>query len=42
MAQYLKALAANEVEVEKDEASQRTKLKGKGEVLAWVVRLEHR
>jgi len=42
MAQYLKALAATEVQVEKDEASQRTKLKGKGEVLAGVVRLEHR
>jgi hypothetical protein len=41
-AQYLKALAAAEVEVERDEAGQRTKLKGKGEVLAGVVRLEHR
>jgi len=42
VAQYLKALAAAEVEVERDEAGQRTKLKGKGEVLAGVVRLEHR
>jgi serine/threonine protein kinase len=42
VAQYLKALAAAEVEVEMDAASQRTKLKGKGEVLASVVRLEHR
>jgi len=42
VAQYLKALAAAEVEVEWDEAGQRTKLKGKGEVLAGVVRLEHR
>jgi uncharacterized protein DUF4384 len=42
VAQYLKALAATEVEVEKDEASQRAKLKGRGEVLAGVVRLEHR
>jgi hypothetical protein len=42
VAKYLKALAAAEVEVERDEARQRTKLKGKGEVLAGVVRLEHR
>ena len=42
VAQYLKAIAAAEVEVERDEASQRTRLKGKGEVLAGVVRLEHR
>jgi serine/threonine protein kinase len=42
VAQYLKALAEAKVEVEKDEAMQRTKLKGEGEVLAGVVRLEHR
>jgi serine/threonine protein kinase len=42
VARYLKALAETKVEVEKDEASQRTKLKGKGEVLAGVVRLQHR
>jgi serine/threonine protein kinase len=42
VAQYLKALAAAEVEVERDEAGQRTRLKGKGDVLAGVVRLEHR
>lgn len=42
VAMYLKALAAAEIEVEMDEANQRTILKGKGEVLAGVVRLEHR
>jgi hypothetical protein len=42
VAQYLKALAAAEVEVEMDAVGQRTRLKGKGEVLAGVVRLEHR
>jgi serine/threonine protein kinase len=42
VAQYLKTLAATEIEVEKDEADQRTKLKGKGEVIAGVARLEHR
>jgi len=40
VAQYLKALATAEVEVERDEARQRTKLKGKGEVLAGLVRQE--
>jgi Domain of unknown function (DUF4384) len=42
VAQYLKDLATIEAEVEKDETGQRMKLKGKGEVLAGVVRLEHR
>jgi len=42
VAQYLKALATAEAEVERDEASGITKLKGKGEVLASVIRLKHR
>jgi serine/threonine protein kinase len=42
VARYLEALMETKVEVEKDEASRRTKLKGKGEVLASVVRLQHR
>jgi hypothetical protein len=39
---YLKALAQTAVEVEKDEKSGMTKFKGRGEVLAGVVKLEHR
>jgi serine/threonine protein kinase len=39
---YLKALAQTTVELEKDEKSGMTKFKGRGEVLAGVVRLEHR
>jgi serine/threonine protein kinase len=42
VAQYLKELATIEAEVERNETGQRMKLKGKGEVLAGVVRLEHR
>jgi len=39
---YLNSLAATGVEVERDETSQRTNLKGKGEVIAGVAPLEHR
>jgi len=39
---YLRALAQTAVEVEKDEKSGMTKFKGRGEVLAGVVKLEHR
>lgn len=41
MAQCLAKLAETRVEVEKDGASQQTRLKGNGNVLAGVVRLEH-
>jgi hypothetical protein len=39
---FLKALAATGVEVERDEAGQRTNIKSKGEVLAGVAPVEHR
>jgi serine/threonine protein kinase len=39
---YLKTLTETRAEVEKDERGQRTKIKVKGEVLAGLVRLEHR
>ena len=42
MDSYLKALAQTAVEVEKDEKNRMTKFKGRGEVLAGVVKLEHR
>jgi len=42
VARYLKALGETKVEVEKDETGRRTKIKARGEVLADVVRLEHR
>jgi serine/threonine protein kinase len=41
VAQYLKELATTEAGVEKDETNGLTKLKGRGEVLAGVVRLKH-
>jgi hypothetical protein len=39
---YLKALAKTKIDGKKDEKSGLTKFKGEGEVLAGVVRLEHR
>jgi hypothetical protein len=42
MDSYLKALAKTKIDVKKDEQSGLMKFKGEGEVLAGVVRLEHR
>jgi protein kinase-like protein/uncharacterized protein DUF4384 len=42
VAMYLKAIAETGAEVEKDEMGRWMKLKGKGAVLAWMMRLEHR
>jgi hypothetical protein len=42
LSHYLTALSAIKPEVERDEVSKQTKLKGKGETLVWVVKLEHR
>jgi serine/threonine protein kinase len=41
VAQYLAAQSATKPEIEKDEVNKQTKLKGKGEVLVWLVELEH-
>jgi Domain of unknown function (DUF4384) len=39
---YLTSFSAVKPEVERDEASKQTKLRGKGESLVWVMKLEHR
>jgi serine/threonine protein kinase len=41
LSHYLDALSAIKPEVERDDVSKQTKLKGKGEVLVWVMKLEH-
>jgi serine/threonine protein kinase len=39
---YLTSFSAIKPEVERDEAGKQTKLRGKGETLVWVMKLEHR
>jgi serine/threonine protein kinase len=41
LSHYLAALSTIKIEVERDEMSKRTKLKGKGETLVWGMKLEH-
>jgi serine/threonine protein kinase len=42
LSHYLAALSTIKTEIERDEVSKRTKLKGKGETLVWGMKLEHR